>query len=222
MLGTLPRPPNRHPNNDVDQSYIISMNEQSSTDNQRTLIGTETLPIIEGTVLGIVAWLIGYAVTYTVVAPDVRDSDLHRFIEAFEGEPATYEMVGWVFYNIHLVNTVFRDVPLIGSHTTSFVGGEDGFSLLLYAIPVVLLLLAGAILAIYRGAPDPTSGAVTGLMAAPGYLMFTIAGVFLFEVTIGGATGAPDLVPSIFLAGIMYPLLFTALGGIIGQQLTSR
>jgi hypothetical protein len=36
-------------------------------------------------------------------------------IEALQGEPATVDMVGWVFYNAHLVLTVFSDVPVLGS-----------------------------------------------------------------------------------------------------------
>ena len=182
----------------------------------------DRLPVVEGTFAGIVAWVFGYAFTYVIVAPDVRDSPLHRIIEAFEGEPATYEMVGWVFYNAHFVTTVFRDLPIIGSHTTTFLGGEEGFSLLLYAIPIGLLLAAGLGLARYRGAPDATQGALAGVAVLPGYLLLSIAGVFVFEVTIAGARGGPDLLPAIFLAGIVYPLLFGGAGGVLGGLFESR
>lgn len=183
---------------------------------------TRALPIVEGAVAGIVAWMLGYALTYVLVAPDIRETDLHRILEAFEGEPATYEMVGWVFYNAHFVDTVFQDLPIVGSHTTSFIGGQDEFSVLLYVIPVGLLLASGLALARYRGAPDPTSGALAGVLALPGYLLVSVAGVFLFEVTLGGASGAPDLLAAIFLAGIVFPMLFAGGGGAIGGFLERR
>lgn len=183
---------------------------------------TDSTPVVEGIVAGIVAWLVGYATTYALVAPDIRESPLHRFIEAFNGEPATYEMVGWVFFNAHFVDTVFRDLPLIGSHTTSFIGGEDGFTVFLYAVPVGLLLVAGVALARYCRANTPVQGALAGATALPGYLLLSVAAAVLFEVTLSGASGAPDLLPAIFLAGIVLPALFAAIGGVIGGMYENR
>lgn len=180
------------------------------------------LSIVVGTLVGIIAWVIGYVGTYVVVAPDVRESPLHRVIEALDGEPATYEMVGWVFYNAHFVPTVFRDVPIIGSHTTSYIGGQDGFTVLLYLLPIGLLVASGFVLAQYNGATDPTQGAMAGLLLVPAYLLLSIAGIFLFEVAVGEASIAPDLLEGIFIAGIVYPLLFGGSGGAIGGILGSR
>lgn len=183
---------------------------------------TDSTPVVEGVVTGIVAWLVGYAITYVLVAPDIRESPLHRFIEAFNGEPATYEMVGWVFFNAHFVDTVFRDVPLIGSHTTSFIGGEDGFTVLLYAVPGGLLLVAGLTLALYSQTNTPTQGVLAGVMALPGYLLVSVVAAILFEVNLGGASGTPDLVPAILLAGVVLPAVFATIGGVIGSLYESR
>lgn len=183
---------------------------------------TDAVTVVSGSVAGIVAWIVGYALTYLIAAPDVRDSPLNRILEAFDGDPATYEMVGWVFYNAHFVDTVFRDLPLIGNHTASFVSGDEGFTALLYVVPIGLLFASGVFLSRYRGATDPVPGAVAGMMAVPGYLLASVVGVFLFEVTIGGASGAPDLLPAIFLAGIVYPLLFAGAGGVVGSTLENR
>ncbi|MDQ2051107.1 hypothetical protein RBH26_11505 [Natronolimnohabitans sp. A-GB9] len=180
------------------------------------------LPVAAGAAVGLVTWLLGYAITYIVVAPDVRDSPLQRFVEAFEGEPATYEMVGWVFYNAHFANTVFRDLPIVGSHTTSFVGGEEGFAALLYLVPIVTLLAGGFALTKYQRIAAPARGATVELTVLPGYLVASLAGAFLFEVTIAGATGAPDLLPAVFLAGIVYPLVFAGGGGAIAGALETR
>lgn len=174
------------------------------------------LPLVEGAVTGIATWALGYMAVYLLIADEIRDSPMHNIIEAFEGQPATYEMVGWVFYNAHFVNTVFHDLPLFGSHSASYIGGEDGFSVVLYLIPVAVLLIGGFGVAWYQQAPSPIEGVAAGATLLPGYLVLVIAGAFLFEVTIGGATGRPDLLPAIFLGGIVYPLLFAGIGGALG------
>ncbi|WP_435067807.1 hypothetical protein [Haloplanus sp. C73] len=183
---------------------------------------TDRLPLVPGALSGVAAWVLGYAFTYLLVAPDVRESSLQRIIETFGGESATYELVGWVFFNAHFVNTVFQNVPFVGSRTTSFVGGEQGFTVLLYVIPVGLLLAAGVALARYQGVTDPTNGALTGLTALPGYLLLSVAGVFLFEVTVGDVSGGPTLLPAVVLAGIVYPVLFAGGGGALIGMVADR
>lgn len=175
---------------------------------------------LTGILAGVAAWVSGYALMYVLVSPQIRDSALHRAIEAFGGEPATYEMVGWVFFNAHFVNTVFRDLPILGSHSTTYIGAEDGFSIGLYAIPILILILCGAGLAWYHDTDDPTYGALTGALVVPGYLAASIVGAMLFEVAIAGARGAPDFLPAIFLAGILYPVIFGGLGGLLGDRYT--
>jgi len=183
---------------------------------------TDDLPVVAGTVAGIAAWVLGFALTYALVAPDVRDSALNRIIELVDGSPATYELVGWVFYNAHFVDTVVRDVPVVGSRSSSYIGGDGGFSLVLYAIPAGLLLAAGLALARYRGSTDPVGGAIAGVLVLPGYLALSAIGVFLTEVSLGEASGAPDLLPAILLAGVTYPVLCGGFGGAVGAILARR
>ncbi|AKH97459.1 hypothetical protein [Halanaeroarchaeum sulfurireducens] len=180
------------------------------------------LPFVEGVSAGIVTWILGYVLAYLIVAPDIRESSINRLVDAFDGAPATYEMVGWVFYNAHFVDTVFQSVPLLGSTASTYIGGEDGFTTLLYLIPVGLLVAAGLALARYQGSTTPTRGMLVGVTAVPGYLLLSIAGVFLFEVNALGASGAPDLLPAIGLAGIAYPLVFAGAGGALGGFLEQR
>ena len=181
---------------------------------------TATLPA--ATAGGLTAWVVGYLSTYLVVAPNVRDSGLNRLIEALDGEPATYELVGWVFYNAHMVDTVVEDIPLIGTRSMSYIGGEDGFTVLLYLVPVALLFAVGLALARYWRAETPAEGATFGALVTPGYLLATVAGVLLFEISVGGATGGPDLLAAAVLAGIVYPLVCGGLGGAVGGFLEDR
>ena len=168
--------------------------------------------IATGSLLGTLPWLLGYAITYLLVAPNLRESPLNRIIETLDGAPATHELVGWVFYNAHFVDVVI-DIPILGSQTTAYIGGDNGFTIALYLIPVMLLLAAGALGARRQDASDIGSGGLAGLTLLPGYLVLTIVGGFLFEISAGGATGGPDRTTAILLAGLLYPAVFAGIGG---------
>jgi hypothetical protein len=169
-----------------------------------------------GGVVGIAAWVLGYVFTYLIAAPDLRESGISRLLDAIQGEPAIYEMVGWVFYNSHFVGTVISGVPIFSSSSTTFVGGENGLTPLLYLLPVVLLIGAGLAMARMRGARDVGDGIVSGILVVPGYLVLAIAGAVLFGLQFGDATVAPDLLPAVVLAGVAYPAVCGGLGGALG------
>jgi len=166
-----------------------------------------------GFVAGVFAWVAGYLVTYLVVAPDVSESGLNRLIEVLDGEPATAELVGWVFFNAHFVETVFEGLPILGSRTASYVGGEGGFTVLLYLVPVVTLSVAGLLLARADGATDVSDGALSGLTALPGYALASAVAAVAIEVTAAGASAGPDFLAALVLAGIAYPMVFAGFGG---------
>jgi hypothetical protein len=176
---------------------------------------TDRPPVVSGVLGGAAAWVLGYVFTFLIVGTDVQDSAAQRFIEAVGGEPATYEMVGWVFYNAHFVDTIYTDVPAFGSFTTTAVGGDGGFSPLLYLTPVGLLVAAGLAVGQYRDVDDPLDGITAGLTVVPGYLVLTVLGLFLFEVTLGGASGGPERLDAVLIAGLVYPAVFAGAGGVV-------
>jgi hypothetical protein len=169
--------------------------------------------IATGSLVGTLPWVVGYAITYLLVAPNLRDSALNRIIETLDGAPATHELVGWVFYNAHFVDVVL-DIPILGSQTTAYIGGDTGFTPALYLVPVVPLIAAGALVSRQQAAIDPATGGLAGLSVVPGYLVLTMIGGLLFEITVGGATGGPDLTAAIILAGVVYPAVCAGLGGV--------
>jgi hypothetical protein len=179
------------------------------------------LPIVPAAVAGLVSWAIGYVLTYVLVSSDIRQSSLNQFAETFGDGDATYELVGWVFYNSHFVDVVI-DAGFFGSSTANFVGGEDGFTTLLYVIPPVLLIAAGLAIGRYQGVTGANDGAIAGALVLPGYLVLSVVGGFMFRVEAAGASGEPDLLPLIVLAGIVYPLVFGAIGGVIAALTASE
>lgn len=182
---------------------------------------TKRPPVVLGAVSGIIAWVLGYTFTFLAVGTDVQDSAAQQFIEAVDGEPATYEMVGWVFYNAHFVDTIYTDVALIGSFTTNAIGGDDGFTAVLYLIPVGLLLAGGLAVATYHRVDDVQAGLTAGLTLVPGYLVLSIVGLFLFEVSLGGASANPQQLEGVLITGLIYPAIFAGVGGLVAS-LTSE
>ena len=81
-----------------------------------------------------------------------------------------------MFFDSHLVDTLI-DAGFFGTGTANFVGG-DGFTALLYLVPPALLAITGVAPGRYSGAVDPADGAVTGALAVPGYLLFSVVGAF--------------------------------------------
>ena len=179
-----------------------------------------TPPIVPGAIAGAIAWLLGYVFTYAIAGTQLRESALHAIIEITEGESAAYELVGWVFFNAHFVDIVYTGIAR--ALPASYVGGEEGFTLLLYVIPPALLFAAGLAIARFHGVTGPNRGALTGVLVVPGYFVLCIVGAFVFRVSALGATGEPELLTAAILAGIVYPAVFGGLGGAVAGATESR
>lgn len=173
----------------------------------------ESRPYVESAAAGVGAWVLGYLITYLLVATEIESSPLNDLIEFFEGDSATYELVGWVFYNAHLVDVTYTGIDLF-SPPPSFIGGEDGFTALLYVVPPALLLIGGLAVGRYRGVTGTNEGAVAGALLAAGYVLPSAAGAFVFTVSVGSAAGSPDPLTAVVVAGLFYPLVFGAIGGV--------
>ena len=172
-------------------------------------------PFGRGAAAGVVAFVFGYLVTYVLTESRARESleGLNAILQFFGGEqiPA-WQAVGWVFFNVHYVRTRLPGVG--GTRTQNFVTASD-YPALLFAVPVVVLLATGFILAWTQAPMEPRTGASDGVTITLGYLAAAIVGVFVFGVTRGDASISPDPITGVLLAGIVYPLVLGALGGAV-------
>ena len=171
--------------------------------------GGRDLPVAAGAVAGVAAWILGYLGTYVIAGTRIRESVLGQVLEFVGDGAAVYKLVGWVFYNSHLVGTVFEGVP---AGVTNAVGG-DGFTPLLFLVAPALLVGAGLAVGRSQGVEAPGDGVVAGLAVVPGYLFLSVVGVVVFVVSAGPASGRPDPLPAVVLAGVLYPAAFGAAGG---------
>lgn len=184
--------------------------------------GTFARRFVVGSIGGVLAWILGFLVTFAVVIYRFEGTRLAEVIDIIDGRPAHYEIVGWVFFNAHGARTLIRDLPLIGTTTRTFINGNGGFPAYVYLAPVAALILLGALIGYYLADPDVLAGALVGLTMIPGYLFLSIAGLFLFEMQMAGATVAPDPIPTLVLGGIVWPTVFGGIGGALGVIMLNR
>jgi hypothetical protein len=185
-----------------------------------------SLPVGTGAVAGVGAWLCGYLVTYLATIDGIQKDLRTVGLETLVGEGVDWQVVGWLFYNAHGVDT---RVPRTGgfqfvTSNQNFLAAADGSLWLLYLLPVVTIGVAGAAVAWRHSGTDRTTtdAAIVGATVGVGYLLCTVAGLLLFGIDVGDGTIRPDPIPATLLAGIVYLLAMGGLGGVVGSSLAAR
>lgn len=182
-----------------------------------------------GAALGAVSFLIGYVLTFVMVTIDGVET----------GDAPSWKVAGWVFYGGHNVEmqsslsgggesrsetfSVFAESDVSGLTST-----VPEFVYLL--VPVVVLVLAGFLLYVLVGRSLDVGGAVgVGASVTLGYVVLSLLGTFLFEYSESVGSGdvqvtlsvGPELLTAIVIAGIVYPVLFGAVGALVGRSVSS-
>lgn len=152
------------------------------------------LPINAGAGVGAAAWVVGVVVTFIVGQLGI--SQVLSLIIGFaplQGSLAAYS----------------------GLHTWFISGlGGGGLFAVLMLIPILLLVGAGFYLASQNRSDN---GFATGASIAVGYLAMTVLGVVLLMV-MGSEMGIVDLIINVAVAGIVFPVLFGGIGGLVADQ----
>ncbi|WP_353634271.1 transporter [Halobacterium sp. NMX12-1] len=169
-----------------------------------------------GAVAGVVTYVLGYLVTYLWQSSNVQEQleGFNVIAEFLGGDPIpAWKAVGWLFYNAHGVGFT---VPSLGGQTTrNLVAGGEA-SMLLYLVPAVAVVLGGFVLARYANAADASAGAQAGAMVVAGYAVLAVVGLFVFEYAAGGSAIHPEYALGVLLAGVVYPVVLGAVGGVLG------
>lgn len=179
------------------------------------------LPLVRGAAGGALAFLLGYLATFVLRSSDLPEG-LGTLADALAtlgvSPPAGWQVVGWYFLGAHNVG-VDVETSVAGQSGSGTVLNDLG--ILQMVIPVLVLVLAGFLVARTAAPRDATEGAKAGLTVVPGYLVLALvlalASSWSFSESAGGisasATIAPELLSAILLAGLLYPVVFGALGG---------
>ncbi|MFB6073903.1 MAG: hypothetical protein ABEJ89_02695 [Haloarculaceae archaeon] len=201
-----------------------------STGSSESGLGTQAgfVAAAVGTVAGILAPVVGYALTYSLLAPSAR-AVLRRHapvygiaqavIPAHVDAVPTWKLVGWLFYNAHGGQVQFTVLGELGANALNFVADEGGAIGWLWLLPAALLVVAGAAVVLVAGVGGLRDGALAGAAIAPAYAVVVLAAAPEFAVT---AAGYRMALPSSFVAVIVFPLCFGALGGALVGALRRR
>ncbi len=190
----------------------------------------DRLPLKKGAVFGAASFLVSYIITLVVVAAAEANDLTDNLIEG----------AGWIYYNAQLADVEISitesdddlgfgalfDGTTINYVTDNQVFGE-GFTLempsvVYHLIPILSLVLFGFLLARYVGVQTTQDGALAGGTIILGSVPLTLIGVFLFSVEEGGSELSPVLSDSVLFVGVLFPLIFGAIGGAISAQLAHR
>lgn len=193
---------------------------------RRSTVRPDGRTLIGGAVTGLGTFGVGYVLTYAWRAPAVNEmfSGLNFLANLLGVESIpTWKAVAWLFYGAHGATTEF---PRIGGGTelVNLVERSGGEVALLYALVVVLLLLAGATTAWLAGADTTREAGIAGATIATGYAIAATAGTVATAHPIGGAGAhiAPEPVTAVLLAGVLYPVVFGTIGGILARYARDR
>jgi len=182
----------------------------------------EKLPVVEGAVAGGAAYVVGLLLTFLLLTVD-GEVDLGA-----SEQVGTLDEVGWFFYSAHFAN-IETSLTVAGESRTSSdnLVSEASTQLpevVFYLVPILVLIALGYVVASTLGAWNPSVAdcAASGAAVVVGYLPLSLVGVFLFTASTSNAGGeasvGPDLLTSVLLVGLLFPLLFGAAGGALYSQ----
>jgi hypothetical protein len=174
-------------------------------------VGDRDIPLAVGAAAGAVAEVVGYVLVYLLTSGSIRESPLRQAFEALGGDLPTWKAVGWVLFNAHFVRTRF-DLPIGGTTTSTAIGGDNGFSAILYVVPPLLLVAAGLAVGQYRDIDEPVEALLGTVGIVAGYLVLVLLNLFVFGA---GSDAGPILATGVLLAGLVYPAVFGTVGGLV-------
>jgi len=171
--------------------------------------------------LGVVAFGVGYAVTYLRKATVASEQGigLGRLYAGVPDPAATWQVVAWLHVGAHYV-PVWLDTS-IGYDRRVMVHETAAWDPLVTVVPVVALLSAGAA-AVWMAPPRRRSGALArGVGVAVGYFVVVAAvavvGNFRFATERGFVAAGVAVPNAVVVAGVALPATAAGLGGVLAH-----
>ena len=199
------------------------MSQQQRPSTAQSRLTTASVAASAG--IGVFAGAIGYLLTYVLVGSEVSAE--------FGDGVADWKGVAWYYYNAHMVDIEVSGAvgSIGGSSTVDFIAQSGSTSAtLLYALPPIVLLGAGALLATQWDVTDIGDAVIAGAPVTIGYAAVMGLGAIvaessaersLFGVETSGSI-APELLGAIVLGGLLYPLVFATGGAVLAAVRNSR
>lgn len=173
-----------------------------------------------GGILGAGAYVAGLILTFvlTTIDGEIDPSDVGSEFAS------SLDVTGWVFYNAHFVDTetTVSGGGVSQSSTDSVISDAGLPELVYYLVPIVLLVGAAYLLLQQEYVTAAGEAALAGASVVVGYLPLALIGTFLFEASTSQGGGSfsvgPETVPAIIFAGLLFPIVLGAIGGVAAFQ----
>ncbi|MDY6764729.1 MAG: hypothetical protein SV377_03445 [Halobacteria archaeon] len=162
--------------------------------------GTE-IALRKAIIYGFGAYLLGYVVTFLLV---------------FQQEGSTIEGLETDLW--HLVWRIFYGSHGVIENTLSWTRMEGTYNLL-YLIPPLLLVVSGFLVARSGGVTGLRGSIRAGVTVVVSYFALALVGALVMFYT-GGSS--PDILGSVLVVGLLYPILFGGVGGIFAHYMAGR
>jgi len=184
-------------------------------------IGLRTLAL--GTVSGVGAALLGYLLTYALLASSAMSvlarhgpqySIARDVLPQFSGSIPVWQAVGWLYYNAHWASVKFQQVGQQGGNFLNFLAYEGGALAWLWLLPAIILVGTGALFAYLTDLRTWNAGALAGATITVGYALALLVGIEGLAVEVSGVLISPELT---LVALLGFPLVFGCLGGLLGS-----
>lgn len=167
------------------------------------------MPTSSGTAAGAVAWIAGVVLTYLL-----GTLGLHQGLQL---------IVGFLGFTGALLSYFGFHVWMLGGSGSAQVGSLAAFTLL----PMVLLVGAGYVVASRGRLADAADGFKRGATVAVGYLALALLSIVYFVVAANGGAGGGgaggsgliDLVLTVLVTGVVFPVVFGGLGGVLAESI---
>lgn len=187
--------------------------------------------IAVGFVAGLLALVVGFTATMLFsdtnegreLAEEIANSSGPASVALSELLPEWYHAVSWTFLENHHVDVsasvgeVLGSVEVVGTYAEMLLPSASK----LQVLPPLLLVGAGVLVALRRPRTGPADAVVAGATVVAGYLpgIAVVASVATFEVAVLGDIVlleiSPDVGRAVLVAGVVYPLVFGGLGGLL-------
>lgn len=175
------------------------------------------------------AFIVGFAITVGfLMVEGALDDTADEVDDEDDDDVSVLSVLGWLFFNTHCVDVEF-DTMLFGSTSVDMIELMDDEGELSIPSPLWRLIPMGVLtgtgflfarktLAVTAGESD---GAKRGASVVAGYLPLVFIGSIIFEESFDEGSVGVDMIEALLLAGLVYPIVFGALGGYLAFRTES-
>lgn len=184
--------------------------------------GQSDVPYRSAAVAGSVAFVAGYLLTFGMLLTDAAMQSSEASDDSGGSFLDALRVIGLFFYDTQFVETEYAG---------GFYGSEVSISLLETAsteipvfvyrlVPIVVLAIVALLYvsAVGLEPADRDASAKLGATLVVGYLPPVVLGTPFFSIEEGSASLQPEPFPAIVFAGIAYPVVCGALGGVLAWR----